>query len=423
MAFSGLSLPVLTVLVCSSGVAGSAVASSVQDPAEDYHSFVSHYKRPFSHDTKEFEDRRVLFNQRVAQVRALNERPNKLWTAGINALTDRTEEELAQLRGWRGAAFRGQGQQAQPRTGGTFLKQNSRAKPLPLESMNWTKLNTTLNIINQGSCGSCWAVTATTVLKAHAEIYLPKSERTFSTQELLSCMPNPHSCGGDGGCKGATVELALHYVMRHGLGTEKEEPYEAVTGKCARLSPEADKHSLASSMAEGVQADDDTSVDDIAKPGLHVALTASPSISFGMRAWERLPENKYEPLLRAVYERGPVAVSVAASAWSLYSRGIFDHCTKDAVIDHAVTLVGFGEGYGSDKQTKEQFWLVQNSWGPDWGEEGKIRILRRESDDVEQCGTDHQPEVGTACKGGPKQVKVCGMCGILYDSVVPHFAA
>merc|ERR1740117_1033061 len=101
----------------------------------------------------------------------------------------------------------------------------------------------------------------------------------------------------------------------------------------------------------------------------------------------------------------------------MYQGGVFDHCDRDAVIDHAVTLIG----YGGDKTLDEKFWLVQNSWGADWGEEGRIRVLRSDGDQSETCGVDRQPEVGTACKGGPKEVTVCGMCGILYDSVVPHF--
>jgi len=253
-------------------------------------------------------------------------------------------------------------------------------------------------------------------MRAHAEIYAPKLGRTFSAQELLACVPNPHRCGGDGGCQGATVELALHYIAKHGLATEAQTPYEAVTGQCT-------KQAAGGSLTEVMdRRGDEASIDEISKPGVHVALAASPSTGFGLRAWERLPENKYEPLLRAVYERGPVAVSVAARDWSYYSSGIFDGCPKDSVIDHAVTLVGFGEGAGSQGGEKKQFWLVQNSWGPGFGEDGMIRLLRRDNDGTEQCGVDRKPEAGTACEGGPRQVKVCGMCGILYDSAVPHFS-
>ena len=120
--------------------------------------------------------------------------------------------------------------------------------------------------------------------------------------------------------------------------------------------------------------------------------------------------------MRALVEKGPVAISVAATPWQSYTAGIFDGCEPDSVIDHAVVLVG----YGNDDKVKEKYWTIQNSWG-DWGEDGRIRILRRDSDETE-CGIDHQPEVGTGCDGGPKQVTVCGMCGILYDTIVPLFA-
>lgn len=136
-----------------------------------------------------------------------------------------------------------------------------------------------------------------------------------------------------------------------------------------------------------------------------------------MQAWERLPVNSYKPIMHALVERGPVAVAVYASKWFPYSQGIFDGCQKDAVIDHAVALLG----YGYDRKLREKYWLIQNSWGPEWGENGRIRLLRRDNDATEYCGIDAQPQDGTGCVGGPAQVKVCGMCGILYDTVVPHF--
>ena len=40
---------------------------------------------------------------------------------------------------------------------------------------------------------------------------------------------------------------------------------------------------------------------------------------------------------------------------------------KDAVIDHAVTLIG----YGRDVRSGEKFYLIQNSWGNNWGEVGR----------------------------------------------------
>merc|ERR1719231_1689786 len=128
-----------------------------------------------------------------------------------------------------------------------------------------------------------------------------------------------------------------------------------------------------------------------------------------------LPENKGEPLLQAIYQEGPVVVSVDASAWSFYSGGVFSGCSKDAIINHAVVAEGFGEQDGN------KYYLIKNSWGKSWGEKGYIR-LKRFDDDEAHCGIDNKPEEGTACEGGPKFVRVCGMCDVLYDSTYPKGA-
>merc|ERR1719409_2141064 len=105
------------------------------------------------------------------------------------------------------------------------------------------------------------------------------------------------------------------------------------------------------------------------------------------------------PLRHALVERGPAAVAVFASKWFSYSHGIFDSCERDAVIDHAVVLLG----YGSDRELGAKYWLIQNSWGPEWGESGRIRLLRQHNDETEYCGIDSQPQEGTGCEGGPAQ--------------------
>ncbi|CAK9049332.1 Vignain (Bean endopeptidase) (Cysteine proteinase EP-C1) [Durusdinium trenchii] len=239
-------------------------------------------------------------------------------------------------------------------------------------------------IVDQGACGSCWAVSATTVLNAHSEIHR-KRVRRFSTQEMINCVPNPQECGGQGGCQGATVELGIAWAVQNGLSEEQQLPYTAADGHCQKTSFLENK-GLRGSVMGGA--------------------------SFGLAGFHVLPSNKEEPLARALAELGPVAVSVAANNWFNYYNGVFDDC--DNIVNHAVTLYGYG------KQGADKYWLVKNSWGPDWGENGFIRILRHSSEDT-FCGMDTDPSKGVACKGGPKEVEVCGTCGILYDSVVPRF--
>jgi len=98
-----------------------------------------------------------------------------------------------------------------------------------------------------------------------------------------------------------------------------------------------------------------------------------------------LPANDYDSLLNAVATVGPVAVAVDASTWHNYESGIFNGCDYNANIDvnHVVVL----EGYGHDDVLGD-YWLIRNSWGTGYGENGYIRLAR---ESVQTCGVDHTP--------------------------------
>lgn len=81
-----------------------------------------------------------------------------------------------------------------------------------------------------------------------------------------------------------------------------------------------------------------------------------------------------------------------------------------ADLNHAVQLVG----YGTDKETGLDYFLVRNSWGEAWGEEGYIRLARSD-----KCAVDKTPLDGTGCEGGPEKLTVCGTCGMLFSSSYP----
>jgi len=117
--------------------------------------------------------------------------------------------------------------------------------------------------------------------------------------------------------------------------------------------------------------------------------------------------------VHAVATAGPVAVSVDASAWHKYESGVFNGCDYNANVDvnHAVILVG----YGTDEANGD-FWLIRNSWGTGYGENGYIRLAR---EGEVQCGTDSTPLDGSACAYQDFPTKVCGQCAVLFDSSYP----
>jgi cathepsin L len=388
-------------------------ASLQEEPSKEWLDFLTNFGRRYAHGTMEYSKRHELFKQRLSMIQAHNSKPERLWTAGISSLTDRTERELAQLRGWRRVKKVDEGDDP----GFTALLAESavRLKP-PSDEVDWKHLVMALQVPDQGECGSCWAVATSSMLQGRYEARGSTAagvNRSFSIQELVDCVPNPRECGGSGGCNGATVELALQYVLEKGLSDASSKPYMGRrAGKvgCAALEDvgEATKQgtsflSLAANLGDGM------------------AVASRGGAGVGLKQWYKLPENQALPLMRAVME-GPVAISVAASSWYLYTRGIYDSCDKDAVIDHAVTLFGYGHILDPQKK-KKKFWTIRNSWGKDWGESGFIRLLRHDTPeaDSQYCGTDNDPKEGVSCKPYPDSVKVCGMCGLLYDSAVAEF--
>lgn len=405
---------ILTFAVAVAATCESSLASTFEE-------YMIRFGRAYDNQSPEYEHRRSLFEHRLELIRAHNSKPYRLWEATTNELTDRTEVELSQLRGWRRAGDANAGESFT-----ALLTQKVQASKALPEIVDWQHLVALSHVPDQGACGSCWAVSAATVLQAHNEIHRADN-RTFSAQQLVNCVQNPKKCGGSGGCDGATVELAMEYAVKSGLADAREVPYAGRDQTCASSS------ALTYLVDRAIGA----------VTRRFVAGSQTTGADFGLYGYSKLPENMAFPLMQALVA-GPVAISVAASGWSMYGSGVFNDCAKDAEIDHAVVLIGYGQAqvssFGwmlgqadwfrhrgtqeSSKYETTKYWTVQNSWGSRWGERGRIRLFRHNTPqaDEEYCGIDRDPKVGTACEPYPDSVRVCGMCGILYDSVTPHFA-
>ena len=79
-----------------------------------------------------------------------------------------------------------------------------------------------------------------------------------------------------------------------------------------------------------------------------------------------------ETLKQIVYEHGAVIAAMnVPAAFETYAGGLFEHC-RSTRKDHAVTVVGYTDHY----------WIIKNSWGKDWGENGYMRLKKG----VNMCG-------------------------------------
>ena len=245
---------------------------------------------------------------------------------------------------------------------------------------------------NQGACGSCWAFASVETLESHW--FLKTGEmQELSTQFVLDCTPNPHNCGGTGGCGGGTAALAYDRLKQlSGIPSEWTYPYVSGTSKpggACRGLPLTPEHAHSGEIMRAAN------------------VTGRVAV----------PSNSYADVLRAVATVGPMTVTVDAGAWHDYAGGVFDGGNKtNPDLDHLVQIAG----YGSDPALGP-YWLVRNSWTPLWGEGGFIRLKRYGADNSSAipCGVDVSPMDGDGCEGGPARVRVCGTSGILYDAAYP----
>jgi cathepsin L len=229
-----------------------------------------------------------------------------------------------------------------------------------------------------GQCGSCWSFAAAESIESYWALATGELE-VLSEQHILSCVPNPNDCGGSGGCNGGTAELAFTTLVESGIASEWKYPYLSWYGKNSECHYTEEKVGPPAAKLSGYH---------------------------GIRP------NDYDAVLNALAYVGPLAVNVDASNWHFYESGIYDGCnTTNPDVDHVVQLVGYGI-----TQSGIKYWTMRNSWTPAYGENGYIRVLR---DNPPVCGTDIVPQDGIVCDGGPANVTVCGMCGVIYDASFP----
>jgi len=343
------------------------VAVAAQEmPHPSFEQFKTSFNKKYTSE-QEHKFREKVYQSNLKKIQAINSNPKYTWKAAVNHLTDLLPAEMKPLLGLnRNARFFSHGARVASTPSKDFLQN------LP-ESIDWREKGVVNPVRDQGACGSCWAFSAVSVLESHIAIQTGKL-LSFSEQQLVDCAENPQHCGGTGGCSGSTQWLAFNYTQNNGIVSQKDYPYREADQKCAA----SNKNRVAS-----------------------------------IEGFVRLPENDYNSLITALATTGPVAISVAASEWQFYSRGVYNgNCGTE--IDHAVVAVGYGVDprYGP-------YWLIRNSWSEYWGEKGYIRIARESTAADVECDIDYNPSAGSACDGGPQEITVCGFCGILSDSSIP----
>jgi cathepsin L len=293
-----------------------AMAASRTIDVQNYsfEQFVEDFK--LKYQPAELALRKANFLAELARVKMHNSK-NLSWQEGINKFSAMTAAEKKAFKGRHKGAANSQGKMLK---GSRSLPENFEMKPLSHlpTNVDWRKKGKCLDaerfffsifdrrestfccedvvtaVKDQGYCGSCWAFASTEVIESHVAIANPGKLFDLSPEQIAMCAPNPDSCGGTGGCAGATAEIAFEYVTNSaGMYEEYQYPY---------LSYYAKDYECATPELSGPVATID--------------------------GYVQLPENNYTALMNAIASVGPIAVSVDASAWSAYKSGIFDGCNQ-----------------------------------------------------------------------------------------------
>lgn len=247
---------------------------------------------------------------------------------GMNHLGDMTSEEVSfQLTGLR---------IPESRTRNSRYSKSNSTSELPA-SVDWRDKGCVTSVKSQGSCGACWAFSAAGALEGQLKLTTGRLV-SLSPQNLVDCS----SMYGNKGCHGGWMVDAYRYIIDNkGIDSEASYPYKAQDEKCHYNA--AGRAATCSSYVEVSSGDE-------------------------------------EALKDAVANAGPVSVAIDATqpTFFLFKNGIYDDpkC-KVKEPNHAVLVIGYGTQDGND------YWLVKNSWGIYFGDQGYIRIARNHGN---RCG-------------------------------------
>ncbi|KAG4110130.1 hypothetical protein ERO13_D13G029600v2 [Gossypium hirsutum] len=232
-------------------------------------------------------------------------------------------------------------------------KDATEAPILPTDNLpqdfDWREKGAVTPVKNQGSCGSCWSFSTTGALEG-ANFLATGKLVSLSEQQLVDCDHecDPEEAGScDSGCNGGLMNSAFEYTLKAGgLMREEDYPYTGTDRGTCKF--------------------DNTKV-------------AAKVANFSVVSLDE------DQIAANLFKNGPLAVAINAVFMQTYIGGVSCPYICSKRLDHGVLLVGYGSaGYAPVRMKDKPYWIIKNSWGENWGENGFYRICRGRN----ICGVD-----------------------------------
>ncbi|XP_058925995.1 cathepsin W [Kogia breviceps] len=330
--------------------------------------FQIRYNRSYSHPA-EHARRLDIFAGNLAKAQQLQEEDLGTAEFGVTPFSDLTEEEFGQLYGHQRVA--GEAPSVSQKVGSEEWGQS-----VPL-TCDWRKEAGIISSIrNQQNCNCCWAMAAAGNIEALWAIKYHQSLEV-SVQELLDC----DRCGN--GCKGGFVWDAFVTVLNYsGLASDKDYPFKGNSKPHRCL---AKKHKKVAWIQDFIM----------------------------LQPCE-------QSIARYLATQGPITVTINKKLLQQYQKGVIKATPTTCdpqLVDHSVLLVGFGKSKSAEGRQAEAvsswshphprysipYWILKNSWGANWGEEGYFRLHRGSN----TCGITKYPFTARLDKPAEKHQVSC----------------
>eukprot|EP00475_Leptophrys_vorax_P015726 TRINITY_DN2203_c0_g1_i1.p1 TRINITY_DN2203_c0_g1~~TRINITY_DN2203_c0_g1_i1.p1 ORF type:complete len:369 (-),score=86.98 TRINITY_DN2203_c0_g1_i1:79-1185(-) len=251
-----------------------------------------------------------------------------------------------------------------------FMEPFAASQALP-ESFDWRTKNVVTAVRDQGSVGSCWAFSTAQNIEGQRALKHGKLEQ-LSVEQLVECDASASSDlkEADCGMFGGWPNLAFEFLIKSGgIRTEADFPYCVGEGNCYPCMPAGYSPSLC-----GDHKDLYCNASSTRGQNTDGYCFNTRDVAVQLTDWKAVSKNETE-IAQQLVNVGPLSVLINADPLQYYSKGIFNPATAwggcdPTDLDHAVLLVGFGTESGTD------YWIVKNSWGASWGENGYFRIVR-----------------------------------------------